>query len=255
MRGRVVAVGRYRPAWTFADFHGHITTSAPPASGLGRDDARNGAGGHGRAHPARLSDGGAARGRIHGRSGPAERGHDLEHRPAAGADQARLADHPREQVLRRDLHRAEPEQLPVEDAAEPGGAAQELLRHRPLEHGQLPRHGLGPGAPEDTQERLQRRGHDFCCNADIVTTGGSLRNTELRPAASRQRAQPRGQRAERRERLHLPDATCRRCSTSSTPPGRPGRATPRICATSPAARMRRGGPGGRRTTRPPTRPS
>ena len=32
-------------------------------------------------------------------------------------DQARLADHPREQVLRRDVHRAEPQHLPVADAA------------------------------------------------------------------------------------------------------------------------------------------
>ena len=52
-------------------------------------------------------------------------------------DQARLADHRREQVLRRDLHRAQPEQLPLADPAPAGCAAHALLRHRPLQHGQL----------------------------------------------------------------------------------------------------------------------
>ena len=60
--------------------------------------------------------------------------------------QARVADHPGEQVLRRDLHRAEPEQLPVADVAPAGRAPDELLRHRPLQHGQLHLAGVGPGA-------------------------------------------------------------------------------------------------------------
>ena len=66
------------------------------------------------------------------------------HRHAGRRGQARLADHPGEQVLRRDLHRAEPEQLPVADAAPAGRAADELLRHRPLQHGQLHLAGVGP---------------------------------------------------------------------------------------------------------------
>ena len=48
-----------------------------------------------------------------------------------------MADHPREQVLRRDVHRPEQQHLPVADAAISGRAAQELLRNRPLQLRQL----------------------------------------------------------------------------------------------------------------------
>ena len=61
-----------------------------------------------------------------------------------GGDQARVADHPGEQVLRLDVHRAQPEQLPLADPAPAGRAADQLLRHRPLQHGQLHLAGVGP---------------------------------------------------------------------------------------------------------------
>ena len=58
-------------------------------------------------------------------------------RDRAGQDQARLADHHGEQVLRRDVHGAQHQHVPVEDAPEPGRAADELLRYGPLQPGQL----------------------------------------------------------------------------------------------------------------------
>ena len=69
-------------------------------------------------------------------------------RRQAGQDQARLADHPREQVLRRLLHRAQQQHVPVEDASVPGRPAQELLRHRARLARQLPVAGSGSGAAD-----------------------------------------------------------------------------------------------------------
>ena len=86
--------------------------------------------------------------------------------------QARVADHPGEQVLRRDLHRAQPEQLPVADASPAGRPADQLLRHRPLQHGQLHLAGVRPvavlrragrllddGEHDQQQQRDHHHGH------------------------------------------------------------------------------------------------
>ena len=69
--------------------------------------------------------------------------HQLDRHPG-GCDQACLAHHPREQVVRRDLHRPQPEQLPVADAAPAGRPPHELRRHRSLQHGQLHLAGVRP---------------------------------------------------------------------------------------------------------------
>ena len=75
--------------------------------------------------------------------------------------QARVAHHLGEQVLRRDLHRAEPEQLSLADAAPAGCAPDELLRHRPLQHGQLHLAGVRPVAVLRRAGRLlDHRQHD-----------------------------------------------------------------------------------------------
>ncbi len=78
-----------------------------------------------------------------------------------GRGQARVAHHLGEQVLRRDLHRPQPEQLPVADAAAAGRPPDELLRDRPLQHGQLHLAGVGTSAVLRRAGRLLDRGeHD-----------------------------------------------------------------------------------------------
>ena len=87
-----------------------------------------------------------------------------------GQDQARLADHPREQVLRRELHRTEQQHLPVADAARAGRAAEELLRDGPLQPRQLHLDGQRPGDPARHPGRLPVL-HQF---TGILDTTGTL---------------------------------------------------------------------------------
>ena len=80
---------------------------------------------------------------------------------ARGCDQARVADHPREQVVRRDLLRPQPEQLSLANAAPAGSPAHQLLRHRPLHHGQLHLAGVRPSPLVRRAGRLlDDGGHD-----------------------------------------------------------------------------------------------
>ena len=171
--------------------------------------------------------------------------------------QARLADHPGEQVLRRDLHRPQPEQLPVADAAPAGRAAHQLLRHRPLQHGQLHLAGVRPGPVLRRAGRLLDDGeHDQQQQRDHHDRHGRHRHRHRphRPTArdEHQRARTRPApttattascwcTAASTPRSATTAAstrpTCRPCSTSSTPPASPGRPTPRTSAApSPSAR-------------------
>ena len=209
--------------------------------------------------------------RFHRRRSPRQTqpSHHLQQRAAARRDQARVAHHPGEQVLRRHVHRPEPEQLPVEDAARPGCPAEELLRDRPLQHGQLPVHGVRPGARGRHARGLQRRQqadrtelrhHQHRLAVRTSANYGQMDSpaTPPSPAAQTRRSAPTA--APTRP-------TCRPCSTSSTRPGRPGRATRRTSAArrppaprpsrptpSRTARPRRArAPAPRPTTRTPTR--
>ena len=96
---------------------------------------------------------------VSARVSGAERPHDLEHGTGSRLDQARLAHHLGEQVLRRHLHGAESERLPVEDPACSGRPAHPLLRDRALEHGQLPVDDLRPGALGGRAGRLLHERH------------------------------------------------------------------------------------------------
>ena len=82
----------------------------------------------------------------------------------------------------------------------------------------------GQAPEQDTQSDCSVENFDFGTNANIMKTRREPRAGVL---AGERRAAERRQRAERRERLHVPDGRRRRCSTSSTPPARPGRATRR----------------------------
>ena len=157
--------------------------------------------------------------------------------------QARLVDHPREQVLRRELHRAQPEQLSLADAAPAGRAAHPLLRHRPLQHGQLHLAGVRsvpvvrhPGRLRDVGEHDQQR-----------TTGSSPQEPSAReptpttPPTAAARTPPL------RPRPGRPTATTANssCTAASTPPSATTAAciprTFRPCSTSttrPASRGR-----------------
>ena len=172
-------------------------------------------------------------------------------RHPGGRGQARLADHPGEQVLRRDLHRPQPEQLPVADAAPAGSAADQLLRHRPLQHGQLHLAGVRPvpvlrrpgrlldhGQHDEQQQRdhhhrhgrhrHRHRPHDRRLAAPTPTppNATALRQRQLRPAPGARRRRRRA----RRTTAASTRPTWRRCSTSSTRPASPGRPTPRTSA-------------------------
>ncbi len=96
-----------------------------------------------------------------------------EHRWWLGSrsDQARLAHHLGEQVLRRDLHRPQQQLVPLADPPVRGRPAEELLRHRPHQPGQLHRAGLGPGSPGRHPERLRTINSPFSSNSNIITTG------------------------------------------------------------------------------------
>ena len=86
--------------------------------------------------------------------------------------QARLADHPREQVLRRDLHRPQQQLVPVADPPVRGRPAEELLRDRPHQHGQLHRAGLRSGPREGRPRTTAATSpFPFGSNSTIVTTG------------------------------------------------------------------------------------
>ena len=211
----------------------HATQTAPQAMEDSRCDRPRGRTARGRSR---------RRDRVQRDERPADRDDDLEHRAEVRPDQARVADHPREQVLRRDLHRPQPEQLPLEDAAEPGRAAEELLRHRPLEHGQLPVDGVGPGAGGGHPVRLQRRGHRLRQQLEHHHVSGAEQGPgRLGRERRRSPAAPTRPTAATAAPTR---PTRRRCSTSSTRPARPGRATRRTSATSPVARTRVcGGPG------------
>ena len=154
------------------------------------------------------------------------RGRKLHHvdgeRDSRRGGQARLADHPGEQVLRRDVHRAQPEQLPVEDAARAGRAAEELLRHRPLQPGQLHLDGLRPGSASGRPERLP--GHADAQGSVVTSraprtarppTAASSPRPAL-PTPTRSPAAPPKARTAARAASTRPAS--RRCSTSSTPP-------------------------------------
>ena len=175
--------------------------------------------------------------------------HHVDGHPRRG-DQARLADHPGEQVLRRDLHRAQPEQLPLADPPPAGRAAHELLRHRPLQHGQLHLAGVRPGAllrragrlldvgEHDEQQQRdhhhRHRGHGDRHRRHAATGGHQHQPAEPDRGEQRQlRPAPRPRRGRRRagqQRLRLPHRRARRCSTSTTPRASRGRPTPRTSA-------------------------
>ena len=146
----------YRYGWCYADPYAcrhslHATTNDQAAMGKT----------HRCVGDCRPAGGGRARGDRLGRprqAGP-DQYDDHHDGPQGGPDQARVADHPGEQVLRRDVHRAQPEQLSLEDAAGAGCAAEELLRHRPLQPGQLREPGVRPGDAAGHPVRLQRRRH------------------------------------------------------------------------------------------------
>ena len=129
-------------------------------------------------------------------------------RNQAGQDQARLADHPGEQVLRRDVHRAEQQHLPVADAAGAGRAAEELLRHRALQPRQLHLDGQRPGHAARHAGRLPV--------LRPVLGHASTRRARCRPTRTTARSPP----PRARTRRPAPTAACtrracRRCSTSS----------------------------------------
>ena len=135
-----------------------------------------------------------------------------------GGGQARLADHPREQVLRRELHRAQPEQLSLADAAPAGRAAHPLLRHRPLQHGQLHLAGVRPVPVVRHPGRLLDGGDD---------DEQQLRDHHHRNRRHRHRHRPHDRRrAGRTRRLRIrrapPTATTANssCTAASTPRSR-----------------------------------
>ncbi len=165
-------------------------------------------------------------------------------------DQARVADHSREQVLRRDLHGPQPEQLPVADAPATGCTAHELLRHRALQHGQLHLLGFRP-VPllRRTGRLLDHREHDEqqhrgssrrarSARAPTPTAPPTFRGpTRLRPI--RRRAATATTASSWSTAGSTPrwvtTAACTRptwrpCSTSSTRPVSRGRRTPRTSA-------------------------
>ena len=147
-----------------------------------------------------------------------------------GRGQARVAHHLGEQVLRRDLHRPQPEQLPVADAAPAGSPADELLRHRSLQHGQLHLAGVRPvaflgragrlldlGEHDEQQQRdhhhrhgRHRHGHrphdQRPWNQHHRTDDVGKHQRKLRPAprARRHRRQPGLQRLRLPDRRHDP---------------------------------------------------
>ena len=146
-------------------------------------------------------------------------------------DQARLADHPREQVLRRHLHRPEQQHLPVEDAAEPGRLAEELLRHRSLQPRQLRLPGQRPGDSARHAGGLPLL-YQFCRVGEhegLAAHQPELRPDDLGRGPERGGQAPTAASTRRRSR---------RCSTSSTARTSAGRATPRTWATPTPAALR-----------------
>ena len=85
---------------------------------------------------------------------------------------------------------------------------------------------VGTGTDTDNTSRRERDVHHGADHERFV-------QRQLRPAARARRRR----RCPRQQRLRVPDRTCRRCSTSSTPPASRGRATPRTSAApSPSDR-------------------
>ena len=131
------------------------------------------------------------------RPGPRQWPHVLRRsRHQAGQDQARLSHHPGEQVLRRVVHRAQQQHLPVEDPPLAGGAAQELLRHGSLLPGQLPVDDLRPGAGDRHPGRLPVLQRD-------ERVGRLQREPRLQPRLRPVHLRRRPQRSGRPERMRV----------------------------------------------------
>ena len=178
---------------------------------------------------------------------------------ARGRRQARVADHPGEQVLRRDLHRPQPEQLPLADAAAAGRPPDELLRHRSLQHGQLHLTGVravavlrGAGRLLDDgehDEQQQRDHHDrhggTSTDTDHTTDGSGHQHHDAERHRAPTTATTDSSSCTAASTPPWPTTaastrpTSRPCSTSTTRPASPGRPTPRTWVVpSPSARPR-----------------